>query len=181
MSYKCTNCKHEFDKPISKSLHLKYTRYDDTKIKVCPRCGSTSFELVLEPSVPSEPPRFFYKIRRKSDGKFSTGGGSPNWTAGGKTWNEIHHLRAHLRDGGFLGGRGLGWCDPRVYRNAEVIKFELKIVESYPVLDEIDSLRVRAVELEKERAEAAAKSELTRAKRRLEEAKRILREAGELD
>lgn len=37
-----------------------------------------------------------YKIRRKSDGKFSSGGTTPRWTRTGKTWSCIGHLHGHL-------------------------------------------------------------------------------------
>lgn len=37
-----------------------------------------------------------YKIQRKSDGLFSTGGMSPTFSKTGKTWNAIGHLKNHL-------------------------------------------------------------------------------------
>lgn len=37
-----------------------------------------------------------YKIRRKSDGLFSTGGLTPRFTKTGKTWNQIGHLKSHF-------------------------------------------------------------------------------------
>jgi len=37
-----------------------------------------------------------YKIRRKSDGLFSTGGMVPKWSKTGKTWNQIGHFKNHL-------------------------------------------------------------------------------------
>jgi hypothetical protein len=37
-----------------------------------------------------------YRIRRKVDGLFSTGGGYPRWTKKGKVWNSIGSLKAHL-------------------------------------------------------------------------------------
>lgn len=37
----------------------------------------------------------FYKIR-DSAGKYSTGGSEPRFTKGGKAWNTMAHLKAHL-------------------------------------------------------------------------------------
>lgn len=37
-----------------------------------------------------------YKIRRKSDGLYSTGGQYVYWTKKGKTWNSISALSSHL-------------------------------------------------------------------------------------
>ena len=37
-----------------------------------------------------------YKIRRKSDGKFSSGGLTPRFTKKGKVWTELRYLKAHL-------------------------------------------------------------------------------------
>jgi hypothetical protein len=37
-----------------------------------------------------------YKIRRKSDGKFSTGGLTPRFTKKGKVWTEVQYLKSHL-------------------------------------------------------------------------------------
>lgn len=38
-----------------------------------------------------------YKIRRRSDGLFSTGGTRPRWTTLGKVWSGRGHLKNHLR------------------------------------------------------------------------------------
>jgi len=38
-----------------------------------------------------------YKIRHIESGLYSTGGVSPKWTKAGKTWNNIGHLKSHLR------------------------------------------------------------------------------------
>ena len=37
-----------------------------------------------------------YKIRRKADGMFSTGGSSPSFTKNGKIWKQKGHLTNHL-------------------------------------------------------------------------------------
>jgi hypothetical protein len=38
----------------------------------------------------------FYKIRRKSDGHFSTGGDTPQWSKTGKVWKRISDVKSHL-------------------------------------------------------------------------------------
>lgn len=37
-----------------------------------------------------------YRIKRKSDGLYSTGGGYPNWTSIGKSWTSLGRLKAHF-------------------------------------------------------------------------------------
>lgn len=37
-----------------------------------------------------------YKIKRKSDGFFSTGGSSPRFNNKGKVWKKLGHLNSHL-------------------------------------------------------------------------------------
>lgn len=37
-----------------------------------------------------------YKIRRKSDGLFSTGGTTPRFTSKGKTWSGMGQIKNHL-------------------------------------------------------------------------------------
>lgn len=38
-----------------------------------------------------------YKIRHTDSGFYSTGGTTPKWNKNGKTWNNIGHLKSHLR------------------------------------------------------------------------------------
>lgn len=37
-----------------------------------------------------------YKIRRRSDGLYSAGGGNPMWTQAGKTWAGLNQLHNHF-------------------------------------------------------------------------------------
>lgn len=39
----------------------------------------------------------FYKIRNIKTGLYSTGGTCPRFTKYGKTWKELHHVKAHLK------------------------------------------------------------------------------------
>lgn len=65
-----------------------------------------------------------FKIRRKSDGRFSGGGARPKFTKRGKVWNEAH-LKQHMSM----------VYDPfyghRPYTNCEVVKYECTEVETF--------------------------------------------------
>ncbi len=59
-----------------------------------------------------------YKIRRKSDGKFSTGGGHPSFTKNGKIWKQKGHLTSHLNQ--------VAIFSKQIYLNeCEIVPFEL--------------------------------------------------------
>lgn len=63
-----------------------------------------------------------YKIRRTSDGLFSTGGLAPRWTRSGKAWPSIGALKCHLaqfREGGWRGGVS------KVYAGCEVVTYRV--------------------------------------------------------
>lgn len=73
-----------------------------------------------------------YKIRRKSDGLFSTGGVSPSWSKTGKTWNQIGHLKNHLNqfkdryDYDFETKKHIRVDKiPKYYSDCEIIVYEL--------------------------------------------------------
>jgi len=70
-----------------------------------------------------------FRIRDKN-GLYSTGGQTPNFTKGGKTWSNIGHVKSHLRQ--FIGSRNLD-----VYADAEIVCVEYteKDVEKYDALD----------------------------------------------
>lgn len=80
-----------------------------------------------------------FRIRDKN-GLYSTGGQSPNFTKGGKTWSNIGHVKSHLRqfDGRFL----------EVYAEAEIVCVEYteKDVESFDILDFMDDLNKQDIE-----------------------------------
>lgn len=72
-----------------------------------------------------------YKIRRKSDGLFSTGGTCPSWNANGKTWNTRGALSNHmaqLRDPYYSRTRRID----DIYGDAEVV---YNPVNSIPALE----------------------------------------------
>ncbi len=73
-----------------------------------------------------------YKIRRKSDGKFSSGHHRYNvlWDQQGKLWFRLSHLQTHLDF--------IKRCDGHVtsqYGNCEIITFELmaESIEDIPL------------------------------------------------
>lgn len=74
-----------------------------------------------------------YRIRDKN-GLYSTGGTSPDFTRGGKTWSNLGHVKSHLRQ---FSGRNL-----ETYANAEIVCVEYteKDVESFDVLDFMEGL-----------------------------------------
>jgi hypothetical protein len=87
-----------------------------------------------------------FKIRRRSDGLFSSGGSNPTFKAKGKIWHARGHVTSHL---GILSSRL-----SKIYADCEVLRFELveTELERTPVLDwkPADST-VRAKELSKQR------------------------------
>ena len=57
----------------------------------------------------------FYKIRRKSDGYFSSGGQTPHWAKdGGKVWGSLRNLELHL----------LQFKFKSPYDNCEVVEYQ---------------------------------------------------------
>ena len=74
-----------------------------------------------------------FKIRRKSDGLFSTGGTTPKFTKNGKTWSSIGALKNHLN---LMNGKRWDsyWkqylpINKTYYDDCEVV--ELNITETY--------------------------------------------------
>lgn len=80
-----------------------------------------------------------FKIR-DANGLFSTGGVNPDFTKGGKVWNNIGHVKSHLRQ--FLGGRDL-----EMYAHAEIVCIEYteKDVETYDILNYIVALNAQDI------------------------------------
>lgn len=91
-----------------------------------------------------------YRIRDEN-GLYSTGGTNPDFTKGGKTWNNIGHLKNHLRQ--FFDAGGWKRVQPELYANAEIV--EIEIIESeakkIPVLDTVVEMLEGDVEETKKR------------------------------
>lgn len=75
-----------------------------------------------------------FKIR-DANGLYSTGGTSPEFTQGGKVWNNIGHVKSHLRQ--FV-SRTCKYLE--IYANAEVVTIEYteKEMSTEPVLDIVE-------------------------------------------
>ena len=79
-----------------------------------------------------------YKIRRKSDGLFSTGGQVPDFNKAGKTWDTLPQLMRHIA----LVKHGL-WNDTYTfvvpgswaYDDTEVVEVEIKVLKATPTKD----------------------------------------------
>jgi len=64
-----------------------------------------------------------YKIRRKSDGLFSTGGENPSFNKKGKTWSARGHVISHLSQFGDKNKK-------LYYSDCEVVCFQVEQFES---------------------------------------------------
>lgn len=69
-----------------------------------------------------------FKIRRKADGLFSTGGIEPRWDKKGKTWNGIGQLKNHLNQ---FKPQFKGDDDTTIktYKGCEIVWYELILAE----------------------------------------------------
>lgn len=77
-----------------------------------------------------------YKIRDEN-GLYSTGGTSPEFNKSGKTWNNIGHVKNHLRQ--FFDRTNYRKSRSELYDNAEIIAIEISEseLEKQPVQDMI--------------------------------------------
>lgn len=75
-----------------------------------------------------------YKIRRRSDGKYSTGGTEPKFSKTGKVWRTLGQLKSHLT----LVEKSGNWpYTPKkrrqrliaFYQHCEIVRFEIREVE----------------------------------------------------
>lgn len=107
-----------------------------------------------------------YKIRRKSDGLFSTGGSWPSFNKKGKIWSQRNHVTSHI---GQVGGYGKKLKD--FYADCEVVLLELieNELEVIPAMEwkETDKT-TRSKELEEARQKKRQLEYLARRKAELE-------------
>jgi hypothetical protein len=88
-----------------------------------------------------------YKIRRKSDGLFSTGGMSPHFNEKGKIWNQRGHVSNHMAN--FRKSE----LD-RFYGNCEVVLYQVEEteLETLPATEwKVTKETARAKELQEQR------------------------------
>lgn len=81
-----------------------------------------------------------YKIRRKSDGKFSMGGSEPSFGLTGKIWKRSGDLSNHLN-----------LVNEKAYKGCELVVLELVEVEVRPIENELLKVQIRADEREADR------------------------------
>ncbi len=98
-----------------------------------------------------------YKIRRKIDGKFSTGGRSPGFSKGGKTWTSHANLRRHLAE------LEQGWGGKDRYEDCELVEYTYALVaeEVLPLADaraEVDARRNKRIADRKRALESHTKT-----------------------
>jgi len=92
-----------------------------------------------------------YKIRRKSDGLFSSGGSYPHFTKVGKIWRQKGHLTNHLNY--LLGDRS--WKGSTPYDDCEIVSYELveqQVGDGQTIINYLAEITMR-----KKEREAAAK------------------------
>ncbi len=89
-----------------------------------------------------------FKIKRMSDGLFSTGGGFPTFTKRGKVWRMRGHVTSHLNQ-----------VRKNVYDGCHIIEYEMTpyVVDSIPVSEYIVQIAERREEAEVARQEARKK------------------------
>lgn len=82
---------------------------------ICESCGN---HIIAGDFNVGSPISVSYKIRRKSDGLYSTGGANPNFTKKGKSWAGIGQLKNHLnviREYSY---------SSKVYTDCEIVAYE---------------------------------------------------------
>lgn len=65
-----------------------------------------------------------YKIRRASDGMFSTGGRAPRWAKRGKAWACHGAVKRHFRELADELGRNIRLANP--YENCDVVRYRIE-------------------------------------------------------
>lgn len=100
-----------------------------------------------------------FKVRRQSDGKYSTGGSYPRWTNRGKTWNQRGHLTNHL---------GLATrSSDGTYGGVPLAEVEIVVLEMRPHEAEVTPLADAVAGIAQQRAERARTRERRNARARL--------------
>lgn len=89
------------------------------------------------------------KIRRRSDGKFSTGGGNPRWAKGGKSWNRMQDLASHYDL--VINGWGRRNRGTNPYIDTDVVCFAVDESQTTPTRQLLDEELVGREERAKQR------------------------------
>lgn len=80
-----------------------------------------------------------FKIRRKSDGRFSRGGSDPKFTVDGKTWSKRHHAvaswREHVKTVRYVNIRrsaqGRQLLDDEYTGKCEIVRYDVTEAEAF--------------------------------------------------
>lgn len=87
-----------------------------------------------------EPLYKIYKIRRKADGLFSTGGSYPRWNVSGKSWLSLKALSGHLSLHKKRYGHG-GNIIP--FDQLEIVGFDVAETECIDVVGYVQNMEAR--------------------------------------
>jgi hypothetical protein len=121
---------------------------------------------------------YHYKIRRKADGLFSTGGYKPDWSSKGKVWKKVGHLKCHLAQFSLNSGSCYGRSNP--YEDCELVQQRVVTVFEDVFVQNLDDVALAAAEVRQKKLnvrklkEAEYKAERTR-----KEYERLKQELGE--
>lgn len=93
-----------------------------------------------------------FKIRRRTDGLFSTGGSYPRFTSKGKIWSKIGYLRRHLS---MFATKLLR----QYYNDCEIVEFKVEVSEvgTQIISDEIRRISEERQKKQERRAEQSRK------------------------
>lgn len=91
-----------------------------------------------------------YKIRRKSDGKFSTGGSIPGFTKNGKIWKKKSHVQSHITQATqYSNSSSIHFKE--AYKDCEVVEYVITELSTMPVMKLIEKTEKVYAERRKER------------------------------
>ena len=92
-----------------------------------------------------------YKIRRRFDGLFSTGGMSPSFNKIGKVWKKLGHFKSHLAQIRPYRDSGIGQNFGKEYKDCEVVEYEMVETTAYPVIDILEERKTAWKQEQEER------------------------------
>jgi hypothetical protein len=79
-----------------------------------------------------------YKIRRREDGLFSTGGSIPGFNSIGKFWTGIGPLKNHIRCVTYYDKQR----DEPEYAGCEIVEFETREIKSFDAMEFISEYKL---------------------------------------
>lgn len=106
-----------------------------------------------------------YKIRRKADGLFSTGGTTPSFTEKGKVWRSRKDISLHI---GMLLGYNLAI---RNYEGCEIVAYETKEFSSESAIEWMDDISNKRNQRKEEQEEISERNKEANRRRQYQELK----------